>query len=274
MKAYTLYAIFVLTLITPLLVAQANGAAQSAISEEARRHFVMGETMFKEAKNVDAFTQALAEFTEATRLAPQWPDARYDLALAKEAAGNYSGAMADLKLYLQFKLSDAEARTAQDKIYAIEAKQKMAVDEANSPSVQLAKLIKSLDGGVWRCVASTNDNSIGGHFPDADVGHTYISVSGHTISGYSFLRPIVNGRGTVVRDIPFDPNAKPVWTVPLSGRNFSAPEPTNMGEPGDRYSDEVTISDDGRSITEEITNSFYSGGNVTLTLTRTYTRDR
>jgi tetratricopeptide (TPR) repeat protein len=88
--------------------------------------------MFKEAKNADAFSQAATEFTEAARLAPQWPDARYDLALAKEAAGDYSGAMADLKLYQQFKLTNAEARTVQDKIYAIEAKARMKIADATA----------------------------------------------------------------------------------------------------------------------------------------------
>jgi hypothetical protein len=141
MRTYVLCAVAGFILLTPSLVAQTSAAAPTPIPEEARRHFVMGETMFKEAKNVDAFTQAVAEFTEAARLAPQWPDARYDLALAKEAAGDYSGAMADLKLYQQFKLTDAEARTVQDKIYAIEAKQKMKVsvtmtDSANAPAAK------------------------------------------------------------------------------------------------------------------------------------------
>jgi hypothetical protein len=40
-------------------------------------------------------------------------------------------------------------------------------------------------------------------------------------------------------------------------------------------SDEVTISDDGRSITENIALTFNdSGGSYDITQTRTYTRDR
>jgi hypothetical protein len=114
------------------LVAQPNTPAKNAsaqtpaIPEEARKHFVMGTTLFKEAKTADDFTQVEGEFKQAADLAPQWPDARYNLALAKEAAGDYSGAMADLKLYQQFKLSDTEARTVQDKIYALEAKAGLA----------------------------------------------------------------------------------------------------------------------------------------------------
>jgi len=96
------------------------------IPEEARKHFVMGTTLFKDAKTAEDYLQVESEFKQATDLAPQWPEARYNLALAKEAAGDYSGAMDDLKLYQQFKLSDREARTVQDKIYALEAKQKKA----------------------------------------------------------------------------------------------------------------------------------------------------
>ena len=76
----------------------------------------MGTALFKDAAiPPDDYTQVVSEFKQATYLAPQWPEVRYNLALTKEAAGDYSGAMADLKLYQQFKLSDDEARAAQDK---------------------------------------------------------------------------------------------------------------------------------------------------------------
>jgi hypothetical protein len=129
MKKYTLTALICFSLLAPSLFAQ-TAATPAPIPEDARKHFVMGETMFKEAKNAGAFSQAAAEFMEAARLAPQWPEARYNLALAKESAGDHSGAMAEFKLYQQFKLSDTEARTVQDKIYAIEARQKMEVSDA------------------------------------------------------------------------------------------------------------------------------------------------
>src|SRR5579864_8361328 len=83
---------------------KANVAStQPPIPEEARKHFVMGTTLFKEAKTADDFARVVTEFKQATDLSPQWADARYNLALAKEAAGDYSGATADLKIYQQFK---------------------------------------------------------------------------------------------------------------------------------------------------------------------------
>jgi thioredoxin-like negative regulator of GroEL len=136
MKKHTSFALICLSLLlfATSLVAQTNTSANSvsaqtppAIPEEARKHFVMGTTLFKDAKTADDFAAVESEFKQAADLAPQWPDARYNLALAKDAAGDYSGAMDDLKLYQKFKLSESEARTVQDKIYALEAKQQKKV---------------------------------------------------------------------------------------------------------------------------------------------------
>lgn len=130
MKTHTMSALICLSLLAPSLFGQTNTSANKpnvvttplAIPEEARKHFVMGTTLFADAKSPADFVQVESEFKQAADLAPQWPDARYNLALTKEAAGDYSGAMVDLKLYQQFKLSDADARKVQDKIYVLEAK--------------------------------------------------------------------------------------------------------------------------------------------------------
>src|SRR5271166_1601789 len=125
MKACLLFVLAGFCVATPSLVSQTGATAdkhsvattQAPIPEEARKHFVMGTTLFKDAKTPDDYALVESQFKQATDLAPQWPEARYNLALAKEAAGDYSGAMSDLKLYQQFKLSESEARTVQDKIY-------------------------------------------------------------------------------------------------------------------------------------------------------------
>lgn len=109
------------------------------VPEDARKPFVMGDTMFKNAKSANDFSLAIGEFTEAVKQAPGWPDARYNLAMAKGAAGDYPGAIADLKLYQLFNLPDAEARSVQDKIYAMEAQQQMkASDDAAKASADTA----------------------------------------------------------------------------------------------------------------------------------------
>ena len=291
MKTFVLCALVGFTLSAPILRAQATATSPAPIPEEARKHFVMGATLFKDAKTPDDYAQVESQFKQAVDLAPQWPDARYNLALSKEAAGDFAGAMADLKLYQQFKLSDTDARTVQDKIYALEAKQEKkaaeqkALDDANSPAVQLAKLIKSLDGGVWRAVSDTSNMSgcATNQWVNLDVGHTYIAVSGNMISGYSFWHVITDSNGyptqkrvngntlpNIVMDVPFDPNAQPLWSAALTDRKFGAPR-SRLSPGSGPYSDEITISDDGQSIVESIADS---GGTCYSTTTRTYTRER
>jgi len=118
MKKTTFSTLICLSLLTSLLAAQ----TPPPISEEARKHFVMGTTLFTDAKSADDYALVINEFKRAVDLGPQWPEARYNLGLAREAAGDYSGAIADFRLYQKFSLPEREARTVQDKIYQLEAK--------------------------------------------------------------------------------------------------------------------------------------------------------
>lgn len=109
-------------------------AAQMQPPEDARHHEVIGSTLLNDAKTADDFSLAILELKQAAELAPQWPEARYKLALAKEAAGDYPGAMEDLKIYLQMSISAEESRKAQDEIYVLEAKKSLAAKTA-TPAV-------------------------------------------------------------------------------------------------------------------------------------------
>ena len=123
MKKYLLLTLVGCCLFPPSLFSQATSTADKPsvaptpppIPEEARKHFVKGNNVFQGCQN-DHFVRVQSEFKQAVDLAPRWPEPRYNLALAKEAAGDYSGAMADLKLYQQFKLSETEARTVQQNL--------------------------------------------------------------------------------------------------------------------------------------------------------------
>jgi tetratricopeptide (TPR) repeat protein len=128
-----------------------------AIPEEARRHFVRGSTLFKDAKTAEDFSEVANEFKEATQLAPWWPEARYNYALVLEAAGQYALAINALYLYRAFKLPDAEARAVQDKIYALQARQEKASRESSAKMQVAAADSKSNAAsltGTWRQVTS------------------------------------------------------------------------------------------------------------------------
>jgi len=102
-----------------------NLKPQPAIPEEARRHFVMGTATLKEARSLRGAWEATKAFRNATNIAPWWPDAYYNLAVAEELAGMYESSMESLQLYLMTKPGPAEERAAQDHIYALEAKSKI-----------------------------------------------------------------------------------------------------------------------------------------------------
>lgn len=138
MRTNVLAVLTALVLLAPSTRAQTTAPPSAAIPEEARKHFVIGTTLFKEAKTSDDFVQVEREFKQAADLAPHWPDPRYNLALTKEAAGDFAGSMADLKLYQQFKLPDVEARTVQDKIYALEARETKRVSDDSVRTAEAA----------------------------------------------------------------------------------------------------------------------------------------
>ncbi len=122
------------------------------IPEEARKHFVRGGVLFKDATTTNDFKAAIKEFSAAVHLAPWWPEARYNRALADEAAGHYDWAITNLNLYLLFKLPAEEARKVQDKIYALEVKaEEAAKKKAEEQIVATGEAkIATLNGAAWR----------------------------------------------------------------------------------------------------------------------------
>lgn len=94
-----------------------------AVPEEARRHFVMAVTLQKDAKTDGDYDLPIQEYRKALRLAPWWSDAYYDLGTALDLKKQYSDAIGNLKLSVMADPQGTGARTAQDKIYAIEAEQ-------------------------------------------------------------------------------------------------------------------------------------------------------
>jgi hypothetical protein len=97
-----------------------------AVPEEAREPFVMGATVLKESNDASSAAKAVELFGKAIQLVPWWSEARYNHALALEASGQFHEAIGDLSIYLAFKLTEAERREAQDKIYALKAKAEIA----------------------------------------------------------------------------------------------------------------------------------------------------
>jgi hypothetical protein len=255
MKTYMLCAVAGFILAIPALIAQDKVTAPTPIPEEARKHFVMGTALFKDAKTPDDYAQVESQFKQATDLAPQWPDARYDLALAKEAAGDYSGAMADLKLYQQFKLSESEARTVQDKIYVIEAKQqKIVADAAASTAAaerrereQQQQFIGRWDDGKnyggrgsFISISGPDSASLSAGFFMTGNGNPDIRVEGNTALSNFHIRG---------RSVEFTATTNEVWHIKYGRQRYDQSRV-------DVRDFTLSLSEDARSLTGTFRDQF------------------
>jgi hypothetical protein len=110
-----------------------------AVSEEARRHYVMAKTLFDGAKKPDDFGDSISEFKAALLAASWWPEANRDLGLALEAAQRFDDAIAYVKLYMATNPGDERLRAAQDELYKIEAKKRLAAKAAQDAQLAAAE---------------------------------------------------------------------------------------------------------------------------------------
>jgi hypothetical protein len=247
MKTFVLYAFVGFILIAPPLFAQTKTSADitkstttpAPIPEEARKHFVIGTTLFKDAKTAADFSLVENEFKQAADLAPQWPDPRYNLALAREAAEDYSGAIADLKIYHEFKLPDAEARTVQDKIYVLEARQQKKTTDATAKAAADAAQAKAQEQrflGKWYAENGQFLEILGSSSARISNGFdvTQSGGGGLSITGSSSLQSFrVSGR-----DVIFTITEEDEWS--MKGKVI------RYGRNENYY--RLSISEDGRTL--------------------------
>ena len=202
------------------------------VPESARKHFVTGATLFKEAKTAKDFSATVSEFSEACRLAPWWPEARYNLAMVFAFAGDYDSsiqdfdsavnfyrdALDDLKVYQFFKLSDADARAVQDKIYELEAKQQKAAGakaEQQSAAAEVERKKREYQekigflAGEWNFASTVHcDCTLDGQTPWHGVDVITITDKTILIAAKGESRPILKGM------IQGDDFASIKWVVP------------------------------------------------------------
>lgn len=114
-----------------------------AIPEEARRYFVEGNALFKAAKDQKGYDLAIEAYRQCLLLAPWWPEANYNFAVALEFANRFDSSMNALKLYIVTNPGEEESRKAQDKIYEIGAKKIIAAREREDSTAKAAAEAKA-----------------------------------------------------------------------------------------------------------------------------------
>jgi tetratricopeptide (TPR) repeat protein len=87
---------------------------------------VRGQTAVKMAQSPSDYEDAVKEFQEAVRLAPDWAAAWYNLGLVQEKAGKPGDAAASLKRFLELAPDDPDAEQVKNLVYELEFKAERA----------------------------------------------------------------------------------------------------------------------------------------------------
>lgn len=133
------------------------------IPEQARQALIEGNTLVKGAKDQRGYNLAIDAYRQCLLQAPWWDEALYQSAAALELGGRFEDAAAALRLYLATGPNEKAARDAQDRIYELGAKQKLAAIDKGAvrPAVgagaddRFSTLLRSIEGRRFSAVLRT-----------------------------------------------------------------------------------------------------------------------
>ncbi len=167
-----------------------------AVPEEARRSFVEGVNIVKLAKDAGVQKLAIGSFTEALKIAPWWGDAYYNLAVAQELTGQLNDAERTLKWFLLTNPGESEAREAQDRIYGLSAKRKLAIAEAGAKQEQAAQEAQPFIGNWIRDYTNNRGSML----------RTTLSIKYSPVDSWRIVRytSLNNAQMTDSGDLPYD----------------------------------------------------------------------
>jgi tetratricopeptide (TPR) repeat protein len=148
------------------LVSSAFG--QKKVPEEAKRHFDYGTAATEDSK----YELAIREFEQAVRLAPDWPEARYNLGFVQEKAEKYREAVASYKEYLRLAPDADDVEEVKSRINKLEYKWKTADQlSPDANTILLDHFENSTSASILGYVE--NGEGCGGHKPATMPAFSY-----------------------------------------------------------------------------------------------------
>lgn len=94
-------------------------AAQTAY-DQARRHFDRGVAAVEMARAPEGYGEAIEEFKQAARLAPEWAEPYYNLGLLQEKTGQYGAALESFRQYLLLAPNSSDVEEVKSHINKLE----------------------------------------------------------------------------------------------------------------------------------------------------------
>jgi len=141
--------VFIIAQITILILFSLGIAAQAyAHPLAAERHMARGAVAMEIANSQVDYLDAVKEFSEAVKLAPDWIDAWFNLGVAQESAEDYQATINSFKTYLKIAPKASDAGAVQKRIfkleYRVEKQLKQNKEAPVSANLQLPEI-----NGLW-----------------------------------------------------------------------------------------------------------------------------
>jgi len=141
------------------------------VSEEARRHFDRGMAALDMAKSPAECEPAIKEFEQAARLAPDWPNAFYNLGAAQAKAEKYGDAVRSFQQYLRLAPNADDAEGVKSIINKLEYKAEQFISDSEALDI-FASL-----GGIGGGIGQSNDKwNFSGEVQSFGTAHSFRRV--------------------------------------------------------------------------------------------------
>jgi Tfp pilus assembly protein PilF len=232
---------FCCLMIIAILIAWSVVSSAQNMPEDARRYLMRGMAAEEMAKAPKDYERAAREYEQAARLAPNWPDIYAYLGSAQTKAGNYQGAMASYRRFLELAPNDPLAGKIRDELYKLEYRA-----EQQSKVADL--------GGAWDSANGTFTVTVSGaDFSARWRGH----ATGVDLKWDGMLGPKMDFRGKgkceeVFTGVMTDGAIKGTWR-----RAPYKEDKSGCTIPGDQSEFTGTVGDGGATIALKYVRSSY-----------------
>ena len=120
---------------------------QQKVSDGARRFFDRGMAAVEMAKSNADYEDAIKEFEQAVRLAPNWPDVYYNLGMVQNKLERFDEALKNLKSYLRLAPDAQDSQAVKQLINKIEyKKEKVGKSKATLRALTLPGRLRKVSG--------------------------------------------------------------------------------------------------------------------------------
>ena len=224
-----------------ILASWSFASSAQTVPEEARRYLMRGMAAEEMAKAPKDFERAAREYGQAAKLAPTWPEIYVYLGSAQTKAGNYQGAMASFRRFLELAPNSPDAGKIRDELYKLEYR-----------AEQQSKVVEI--GGTYEGARGTFTVTVSG----ADFSARWRGpVKGVDLKLGGMLGPAIDFTGKGQSDEVFtgilaDGVIKGMWR-----RAPFREDKSSCTIPGDQSEFTGTVGDDGATIRLKFVRSSY-----------------